>query len=87
VSEYGSINGVQNMKKEIYKRGPLACTMDVTLKFEHYDGGIYSEKLNKPPALNHEISILGWGFDESSGREFWIGRNSWGNLSSLCMSS
>lgn len=55
-----------------------ACTMDVTLKFEHYDGGVYSEKLKHPPYLNHEISVLGWGVDETSGKEYWIGRNSWG---------
>ena len=66
------------MKKEIYKRGPIACTMDVTLKFEHYDGGIYSQKLKGPPQLNHEISVLGWSVDEATGKEYWIGRNSWG---------
>ncbi len=52
--------------------------MDVTMKFEHYDGGIYSQKLKNPPQLNHEISVLGWGYDEQTGKEYWIGRNSWG---------
>ena len=51
--------------------------MDVTLKFEHYDGGIYQEHLDVI-RLNHEISIVGWGLDEVTGQEYWIGRNSWG---------
>ena len=51
--------------------------IDVTLKFEHYDGGIYSEKLHHPIHLNHEISVVGWGQDEA-GQEYWVGRNSWG---------
>ena len=77
-SEYGQVSGAENMKKELYKRGPIACTIDVTLKFEHYQGGIYSEKLHHPIYLNHEISVVGWGFDKETGTEYWIGRNSWG---------
>lgn len=29
-SEYGSVSGATNIKKEIYKRGPVACSMHVT---------------------------------------------------------
>jgi cathepsin X len=38
----------------------------VTDKFEAYDGGIYSE-VNDDPQINHELSIVGWGFDEATG--------------------
>ena len=51
--------------------------MDVTPKFELYEGGIYKEKLDRIQ-LNHEISVVGWGLDEATGEEYWIGRNSWG---------
>jgi hypothetical protein len=30
------------MKAEIMKRGPIACSLDATSKFEDYHGGIFS---------------------------------------------
>lgn len=74
--EYGYVRGVKNMKKEIWKRGPIGCGLEVTDRFEKYAGGIYSEKV-RHPMINHEISVVGWGRDEE-GEEYWIGRNSWG---------
>ena len=77
VSNYYGLSGADKMKAEIYKNGPISCGMDVTDNFEKYAGGIYSEwKLF--PMINHEISILGYGYDDESQTEYWIGRNSWG---------
>ena len=77
VEEFGMVSGATNMKKEIWKRGPIGCGIDVTPKFELYDGGIYSER-NSRPEINHELSIVGWGVDPDTQQEYWIGRNSWG---------
>ncbi|KAE9130864.1 hypothetical protein PF010_g3694 [Phytophthora fragariae] len=77
VSEYGSVSGADRMKAEIYKRGPIGCGVHATEKFEAYSSGIYSEHVMFP-LINHEISVAGWGYDEETDTEYWIGRNSWG---------
>jgi cathepsin X len=77
VSNYYSTSYPEKMKADLYKYGPISCGIEVTPKFEKYTGGIYSE-VNVYPQLNHEISVVGWGKDEKTGQDYWIGRNSWG---------
>jgi len=77
-SEYGLVNGTEAIMKEIYARGPIGCGLEVTSKFLAYSGGVYSEKLHRPPRINHEVSLVGWGRDDATGKRFWVGRNSWG---------
>lgn len=43
VAEYGEVNGVDNMKAEIYKRGPIAIGINAE-PILNYAGGIYDNK-------------------------------------------
>ena len=53
--------------------------MKSTPRFHNYTGGIYEEK-SILPIENHLVSIVGYGYDNTTGWEYWIVRNSWGKF-------
>lgn len=75
VSEFGLVNGTENMMAEIQKRGPITCGVAVTKEFEEYSGGIFHDTTGAED-IDHAISVAGWG--EQDGKPYWIVRNSWG---------
>merc|ERR1712072_679917 len=72
ISEYGSVEGANNMAKEIFARGPISCGIDASGILK-YTGGIVS---TPGTGVDHVISVVGWGTEGS--KEYWIVRNSWG---------
>merc|ERR1711953_381343 len=61
------------MGKEIFTRGPVACSVDAG-PILNYTGGIVTTVSN---STDHSISVVGWGTDAKEGL-YWIVRNSWG---------
>ena len=78
VDHYGKVKGVEGIKNEILNWGPVVCGIRATARFRAYVGGIYEEEVPGVGEANHAISLVGWGVEEATGREFWHGRNSWG---------
>jgi cathepsin X len=77
IASYGAVKGSANMMAEIYKNGPIACGINAE-EIVSYTGGV----LNLPHKLkmvHHIISIVGWGFDPSLQKQYWVIRNSWGS--------
>jgi len=75
-SEYGHIKGADNMKKEIFARGPISCGIGVPDDlYYNYNGGVYSS--DDSGGIDHSINVTGWGKNDTDG-EYWIVRNSWG---------
>lgn len=70
---YGSIAGASAMQREIFHRGPIACTLSATALLD-YTGGIVE---GSPSTPNHAVSVVGWGVDAVQGN-YWQVRNSWG---------
>ena len=76
VEEYGHVEGVENIMKEIYAHGPVTCSIDVPDDLLEYKGGIYEDKTGVA-GDGHDISVVGWG--EENGVPYWVVRNSWGS--------
>jgi cathepsin X len=76
VTEYGEVNGTDNMAAEIAARGPIACSIAVTPELEAYSGGIFEDETGVTAHM-HTVSVSGYGTD-SEGKDYWLVRNSWG---------
>jgi cathepsin X len=77
ISQFGGVSGEQAMMAEIYARGPIACGINAEPILD-YQGGIAN--IPNQPGIDHVISVVGWGVDNSTSTPYWIIRNSWGEF-------
>ena len=76
VADYGRVSGYRKMQQEIYENGPIACGINANAVL-NYNGGIL-DLPNESKDIDHIISITGWGYDETTNKQYWNVRNSWG---------
>jgi cathepsin X len=81
ISEFGALVGVEQMKAEVFARGPIACQVDAGPFYEWGFGPnrtqIFTNGTIHGP-IDHEISVVGFGYDASQQMDYWVIRNSWG---------
>lgn len=79
VDEFGPLFTDSEIKKEVFARGPVICSLKVDKYFQKdYKGGIYYEKRKRPQFINHYVNVVGWGKEKDTGTEYWVVRNSFG---------
>ena len=83
-STYSDPTQLKLMKLEIMNRGPIVCSMYTEDDYQPspwhcYEGGVYQTN-HTYPTTNHVINLLGWGIEEETGMEYWIGRHSGGTM-------
>jgi len=61
----------------LYKYGPLSACLDAD-PMQFYSGGIDNPTDCDPNAIDHCITIVGYGTDSASGLAYWKIKNSWG---------
>ena len=76
ISKYGRVKGVIDMKHEIFKNGPIACGINANAILKYKGGILDLPDISKE--IDHIISIVGWGYDLFTNKQYWIIRNSWG---------
>ncbi len=69
----------EEIKEFLYETGPLAAGINANGLQTYTSGVIDKTSTQCPPSgINHIVTLVGYGHDNSSNKDYWIGRNSWG---------
>jgi C1A family cysteine protease len=70
------------LMEAIYSRGAIAVSIDATNAFAFYKDGVLQDTTCKTERelLNHAVLAVGYGTDENTGVDYWLIKNSWGDL-------
>ena len=81
----GAVNITANdeveLKDAVYNYGPTSVCFEVVDGFSDYTSGVYTSTTcgNTQQDVNHAVLAVGYGTDSSSGMDYWIVKNSWGD--------
>ncbi|KAK9810583.1 hypothetical protein WJX73_002238 [Symbiochloris irregularis] len=85
LSSYGKLEGPKDdyaraMQTEIFKRGPITCSIATPNDFTYgYRGGVFKGHSNSTKDdIDHDVEVVGWAVRD--GVDVWIVRNSWGTF-------
>lgn len=85
IDGYCILFGEEDIKKEIFKNGPVIAASQIHVDFLTYKSGIYTKGDEVPRFTGfNAIKIIGWGVESGSesepntGNKYWIIQNSWG---------
>lgn len=80
IAEYGQYNEeeVFAIQAEIFLRGPVKASVNAEPLKDYHTGILYDSPVTRNTTHNHGISIVGWGYEETTDVSYWICRNSWG---------
>jgi cathepsin B len=78
IVDYCVASGVETIKREILKNGPVIAYTPVYRDFLVYKNGVYKvlEGTSRFQG-GHAMKVVGWGTNEA-GEDYWIVENSWG---------
>ena len=67
------------IKEFLYETGPLAIALNGD-PLQTYISGILDVPSSQCPVskINHGVTMVGYGHDDASGKDYWIIKNSWG---------
>ena len=67
------------IKEFLYETGPLAVALNAN-PLQTYSSGILDRTSSQCPTsgMNHAVTMVGYGHDDSQDKDYWIVKNSWG---------
>jgi len=85
IEGYCILFGEEDIKREIYRNGPVVAASYIYVDFLTYKAGVYHKGDEVSRFSGHNgLKIIGWGVESGSetepnkGNKYWIVQNSWG---------